>query len=116
MSSEAKPRLWTYGDITIDANRIESVEVEISKADSTGPDEARVRVFATLTSGRTITLAKKRFKNKLPKLPIEYIMGIGLRADRAAATANANAKAADWAENAKAEILAKLNAFLSKAD
>lgn len=113
MSSDHQPRLWTYGGITINASRIESVEVEIREVHSDGPDEAQVRVFARLTSGRTLTLATKEFENKLPKLSVENFWGLGLRP---AANANANAKAADWAEKEYAEIVAELNAFLSKAD
>ena len=57
--SEPPPRFWTYGGVTVDANRIESVYVA---KDRDTWKKKKFYVELKMTSGNVYVLAKERYQ------------------------------------------------------
>ena len=104
--SEPPPRFWTYGDVTVDANRVESVFVEVEGDE----DRARCWIKLKMVSGRTYTLAHEGFI----RWATDGFGSVRKKGYWYRSTAHpANSKAGDWAKKTKAKIMASLNGFLA---
>ena len=93
--------LWTYGDLILNTSELEAI---YAVASGSARDRNLYRAIkARMTTGRTYILAE---------YSQDYSLSLQLDETRREMVAYAD----KWAEEKKAEIVAELNAFLSKAD